>query len=83
LTKKYVNHAGWQYFQSDSGVKVPAVMLIPRNYIDINPELYESCSVYPVREINQERHFYICRPKEHPLTLFEQDFIRIFRPDFR
>ena len=57
-------------------------MLIPRNYIDINPELYDSCSVYPVREINQERHFYICRPKEHPLTLYEEDFIRIFRPDF-
>ena len=58
-----------------------AVMLIPRNYIDINPELYDSCSIYPVREINQERHFYICRPKGYPLTLFEEDFIRIFRPD--
>ena len=58
-----------------------AVMLIPKNYIDINPELYESCSVYPVREITNERHFYICRSRERRLRLFEEDFIRIFRPD--
>ncbi|MGO4972644.1 LysR family transcriptional regulator [[Clostridium] aminophilum] len=59
-----------------------AVMLCPKNYIDMSPELYDVCVTYPVKEITQERHFYICRRQDQYLNSYVRDFIRILKPDY-
>ena len=47
MTKKYVNHAGWQYFQSDSGVKVP---------LEVTAEVYDNVFSWYVIDYDAERN---------------------------
>jgi len=58
------------------------VMLSPRNYIDISPEIYNTCNVYPIKGIEQERHFYICYHKEQYLPQYVKYLINLFVPDY-
>jgi hypothetical protein len=48
----------------------------------MSPELYDVCVTYPVKEITQERHFYICRRQDQYLNGYVRDFIRILKPDY-
>jgi DNA-binding transcriptional LysR family regulator len=59
-----------------------AVMLCPKNYIDMSPEIYDDCVIYPVRGIEQERHFYICLPKETYVAQYLAELIRMFIPSY-
>jgi len=59
-----------------------AVMLTPRNYIDVSPELKETCNVYPVRGVDLDRHFYICHRKDQYLTHYAKDLIHMFVPAY-
>lgn len=60
-----------------------AVFLCPKNYIDISPELYQSCVIYPVRGIARERHFYVCHRADQYLPQYMTDLIRIFQPEYK
>jgi len=57
-----------------------AVFLCPRNYIDISPELYLTCNVYPVKDADPDRHFYIAYRKDQHLTKYMKDLIELFVP---
>lgn len=60
-----------------------AVMLCPKNYIDMSPELYETCHVYPVTGIEVERHFFIIIRKNKYVNRFVQDLIDMFIEHYR
>ena len=55
-----------------------AVMLCPKNYIDMSPELYETCQVYPVTGIEVERHFFIILRKNKYMNRYMQDLVDMF-----
>lgn len=54
-----------------------AVMICPINYIEMSPEMYPLCSVYPIKGIEHRRSFYICHRKDLYLTKYMRDFINI------
>jgi len=58
------------------------VMLSPRNYIDISKDIVEKCHIYPIKGIEQERHFYICYHKKQYLPQYIKYLINLFVPDY-
>lgn len=60
-----------------TAIACDAVMICPINYIEMTPELYPSCCVYPIKGIEQRRSFYVCHRKELYLTNYMRDFIEI------
>lgn len=59
-----------------------AVFLCPKNYIDISPEIKRTCVVYPLIDVEQGRHFYVCHRKDQYLTHYMVELIRLLKPDF-
>ena len=59
-----------------------AVFLCPKVYLDLTPELQETCVSYPVLGIDQERHFYICHRTDQYLPQYAVDLIRILQPKY-
>lgn len=53
------------------------VFICPINYIEMSPELYPYCSIYPIKGIENRRSFYVCHRKDHYLTKYMNAFIRI------
>ena len=60
-----------------TAIACEAVMICPINYIEMTPELYPGCCVYPIKGIEQRRSFYVCHRKELYLTKYMRDFIEI------
>lgn len=60
-----------------TAIACDAVMICPINYIEMTPELYPGCCVYPIKGIEQRRSFYVCHRKELYLTKYMRDFIEI------
>ena len=60
-----------------TAIACDAVMICPINYIEMTPELYPGCCVYPIKGIEQRRSFYVCHRKELYLTKYIRDFIEI------
>lgn len=54
-----------------------AVMICPKNYIAMSPELMPKCVTYPILGIENNRNFYICHRKDRYLTKYMKDFIRM------
>lgn len=53
------------------------VMICPINYIEMSPELHPYCNVYPIKDIENRRSFYVCYRKDRYLTKYMKSFIQI------
>ena len=60
-----------------TAVACDAVFICPINYIEMSPELYPYCNIYPIKGIENRRSFYICHRKDLYLTKYMNAFIRI------
>lgn len=60
-----------------------AVMLCPLNYIYMSPELLPGCAVYPIKDLVNNRSFYVCHRKDLYLTKYMNDFIKILSDENR
>ena len=60
-----------------TAIACDAVMICPINYVEMSPELYPYCSVYPIQGIENQRSFYLCYRKDLYLTKYMRDFIHI------
>ena len=60
-----------------TAIACDAVMICPINYIEMSPELYPYCAVYPIKGIENQRSFYLCHRKDLYLTKYMRDFIHI------
>ncbi|MDO4267941.1 MAG: LysR family transcriptional regulator [Eubacteriales bacterium] len=60
-----------------TAIACDAVMICPINYIEMSPDLYPRCSIYPILGIEQKRSFYVCHRRDLYLTKYMKDFIRI------
>ncbi len=58
-----------------TAVACNAVMICPRNYIEMTPELLPHSVMYPLLDIESRRSFYICHRKDRYLTKYMRDFI--------
>ncbi len=54
-----------------------AVFICPINYIEMSPELYPYCNIYPIKGIENRRSFYVCSRKDFYLTKYMNAFIQI------
>ncbi len=60
-----------------TAISCDAVMICPINYVEMSPELYPYCAVYPIKGIENQRSFYLCHRKDLYLTKYMRDFIHI------
>jgi len=60
-----------------TAIACDAVMICPINYIEMSPELYPYCSIYPIKGVEHHRGFYVCHRKDLYLTKYMRDFIGI------
>ncbi len=62
-----------------SAIACDAVMICPINYVEMSPELYPRCSIYPITGIENPRSLYICHRKDLYLTRYMKEFIDILQ----
>ena len=60
-----------------TAVACDAVFICPINYIEMSPELYPYCNIYPIKGIENRRSFYICHRKDLIRDSVLNGFIRI------